>query len=92
MSGNLIKTKIVTPDGLLYSGLARKVNLQTELGEITILPDHIPLISVLKSGLIRLTTEGQQESVFRAEKGVLQVRKASEVIILVEEARTEKDS
>lgn len=92
MSGNLIKTKIVTPDGLLYSGLARKVNLQTELGEITILPDHIPLISVLKSGLIRLTTEDQQESVFRAEKGVLQVRKASEVIILVEEARTEKDS
>lgn len=92
MSGNLIKTKIVTPDGLLYSGSARKVNLQTESGEITILPDHIPLISVLKSGLIRLTTEDQQESFFRAEKGVLQVRKASEVIILVEEALTEKDS
>lgn len=90
MSGNLIKLKIVTPDGLLYSDLAQKVNLQTESGEITVLPDHIPLISVLIPGLIKVAT-AEKALVFRAEKGVIEVRKASEVIILTEEARAEKD-
>lgn len=91
MTSNTLKIKIVTPDGVLCSEVAHKVNLQTESGEITILPDHIPLVSVLKPGLIRVTTE-HKELEFRAQKGVLEVRKGSEVFVLVEEARVEKNS
>ncbi|MBP6257148.1 hypothetical protein KA405_05635 [Patescibacteria group bacterium] len=35
----------------------QKVTIPTEIGEITVLPGHQPLISVVASGLLRLVPE-----------------------------------
>lgn len=45
-----LKLKIVTPERLILEEMVDQVSLPTTLGEITVLPDHIPLITELNSG------------------------------------------
>ena len=45
-----LKLKIVTPERLVFEDLVDQVSIPTELGEITVLPDHISLIAKLSSG------------------------------------------
>ncbi|MFA5841333.1 MAG: ATP synthase F1 subunit epsilon [Candidatus Paceibacterota bacterium] len=45
-----LKLKIVTPERLILEENVDQVSLPTTLGEITILPHHIPLITGLTSG------------------------------------------
>src|SRR3990167_6912892 len=45
-----LKLKIVTPERLIFEEMVDQVSLPTTLGEITVLPDHIPLITQLTSG------------------------------------------
>lgn len=46
----LLQLKIVTPEKLILEELVEYVSLPTKEGEITILPNHIPLIAPLSSG------------------------------------------
>lgn len=50
MSAKQIKLKIVTPERLILEEMVDQVSLPTTLGEITVLPHHIPLITGLSSG------------------------------------------
>lgn len=45
-----LRLKIVTPERLVLEEMVDQVSLPTTLGEITVLPDHIPLITGLSSG------------------------------------------
>ena len=54
-SQNTITFTIVTPDGVVYDDdQVAQVSIPTTTGEVTILPHHIPLISVLASGELRV--------------------------------------
>lgn len=77
--------KIVTPDGVIYEDAVESVSLPTVMGEITILPHHIPLISVIKTGEIRIVKEGHEVGV-AVSSGVLEVRENSEVLIIADTA------
>lgn len=50
MSTKQLQLKIITPERIVLDELVDLVTLPTTEGEITILPDHIPLISTLASG------------------------------------------
>ncbi len=50
------KLKILTPDEKLFDGEVSQVVLPTKAGEITVLANHIPLISLLSIGEIKVTT------------------------------------
>ncbi len=80
-----MKFKIVTPDGVIYEDEIASVSLPTQNGEITVLPHHIPLISVIKTGEIRIVKEGQEIGV-AVSSGVLEVREKSEVIVIADTA------
>lgn len=54
-----IKLKITTPERVVLEGEATQVTLPTQMGEITILPNHVPIISNIKIGVVE---------VFQAEK------------------------
>ncbi len=90
MSNNTLKLKIITPERTVYQDEVFEVVVPTEAGEITVLPDHMPLVSVIKTGEIRIRKEGQPEPIpFTVSRGILQVRASekeagieSEVIIL----------
>lgn len=55
----LIQLKVVTPEKLVMEELVDSVTLPTKNGEITVLPDHIPLISELGSGDIVASVGGE---------------------------------
>lgn len=77
--------KIVTPDGVTYESEIEQVSVPTQKGEITILPKHIPLISVLKAGEIRIVKQGEEIDL-AVSTGVLEVRQNNEVYILADSA------
>jgi F-type H+-transporting ATPase subunit epsilon len=55
-----LKLKIVTPERLVLEEMVDQVSLPTTLGEITILPNHIPLITGLSSGDVVAFVNGEQ--------------------------------
>ena len=54
-----IKLKIITPERTVFEEMVSQVSLPTMDGEITILANHIPLVTALKSGDI-LAKKGEE--------------------------------
>jgi F-type H+-transporting ATPase subunit epsilon len=65
-----LQLKIVTPERLVLEQSVRQVSVPTQSGEITILPHHLPLVSALQPGELRLVKSGDKnESVSLAVSG-----------------------
>ena len=56
-----LQLKIITPEGVVKEIFADSITLPTESGEITVLPNHIPLVSVLRPGEITVRLGGKEE-------------------------------
>lgn len=67
-----IQFKIVTPEKVLYDSMVEGVSFPTVEGEITVLPHHIPLISAIKPGELKIKKEGKEEF-FHVTSGILEV-------------------
>ncbi|HEY4513027.1 MAG TPA: ATP synthase F1 subunit epsilon [Candidatus Paceibacterota bacterium] len=72
-----LKLKIVTPERLILEEVVDQVSLPTTLGEITILPDHIPLITELKSGDV-VAFKGGEHVPVAVVGGFLEVKKGED--------------
>jgi len=79
-----IKFKIVTPEKTVYEDTVDQVTLPTQDGEITVLPNHIPLISVLTSGEL-VAKKGGEEIAMAVSGGMIEVQK-NEITILADTA------
>src|SRR5665648_417690 len=79
-----IKFKIVTPEKTVYEDSVDQVTLPTQEGEITVLPNHIPLISVLRAGEL-VAKKGGEEIAMAVSGGMVEVRK-NEITILADTA------
>ena len=55
----MLHLDISTPDGPIFTGDIDSVSLPTPDGEITVLPRHIPLISIVVPGSI-LIQQGKE--------------------------------
>ena len=55
-----LKLKIVTPERLILEEVVDQVTIPTTEGEITILPDHIPLVVGLAAGDVVALSNGEQ--------------------------------
>lgn len=66
---------------LLYSGNAHSVTVPGSEGELTLLPQHEPLISALKKGTITVRDAGEPRT-FSIERGILETSNG-QVTILV---------
>jgi len=78
------KLKLIAPDGVKYEEDAESATLPTVDGQITILPNHMPVIALLKPGEIILKINGK-ENILVTEGGVVEVN-ATEVKILADTA------
>ena len=61
MSDKNIKFEIVTPEQIVLKDFVVRVTVPTTSGEVTILPDHIPLVSILSPGIIESEKENGEE-------------------------------
>jgi len=68
-----IRCEIVTQDKTLFEGEANIVVVPGTEGEMGILPNHTPLLTTLKLGVVRVRT-GQEEQDFTIAGGVMEVR------------------
>lgn len=53
--------KIVSPERVLFDDEVDEVILNTKLGQITVLPRHIPMISILKAGEVLIRKSGESK-------------------------------
>lgn len=69
-----INLKIITPEKIAYKGEADQITLPTQNGEITILANHIPLISSMKHG--ELIIKNDEKEIFMAVcNGFIEVKR-----------------
>lgn len=80
-----LKLKIVTPERVVYEDVVDSVTVPTESGEITVLKDHIPLVSNLRAGEIR-TKVGNAETLLAVSTGFIEVRPGNQIVILADTA------
>ena len=73
---------IITQDRIIYQGKVSAVTLPGEKGELTVLPNHIPLITPLTEGKIKVQDANKKELFFEIESGVLEVNQV-EMNVLV---------
>ncbi|MBK7014193.1 MAG: F0F1 ATP synthase subunit epsilon [Sulfuritalea sp.] len=69
-----IHVDVVSAEEMIFSGLAQFVVLPGEAGELGIMPGHMPLMTRIKPGAVRVQTqEGKEELIFVAG-GLLEVQ------------------
>ena len=72
--------KVLTPNGVMIDENIQKVIVTTLQGEITILKNHIPLISLTKRGRLVIFSDDKVKE-YVADSGVLKVNKDETVLM-----------
>lgn len=77
-----MKISIYSIQNTLFEGEAEKVIANTSLGQITVLNDHLPLISDLKGPTIEIVGKDNTKNIINISSGFIEVKPNSEVVIL----------
>jgi F-type H+-transporting ATPase subunit epsilon len=80
-----MKLKIVTPERVLMEKEVESISVTTQSGEITILNNHVPMVSNLRAGELRYVEKGEMQF-FALSRGFVEVRENNQVIILADTA------
>lgn len=86
---NKINFKIATPERVVFKEDVDSVTLPTRDGEITVLVNHAPLISVLKPGEIRIR-KNDQEIILAVSGGFIEVL-STKVVVLADTAERSEE-
>ena len=79
-----IQFKIVTPERVVFEDTVDAVSLPTTEGEITVLPHHIPLVTLLAAGIVRIK-KGDSETPLAVSSGVIEVS-GKQLVVLADTA------
>ena len=85
-----INFKIVTPAGITYADAIEKVTIPTQAGEVTILPNHAPMVSILAAGELLVHKDGAVVAL-AVSSGIIEIRPSSEVYIMADTAERAED-
>jgi F-type H+-transporting ATPase subunit epsilon len=77
--------ELVTPEGFAFQGDAQMLVAPGAAGQLGVLANHAPLVSVLTPGEVRITDEAGELHRFAVDDGFLQVRQ-NRALVLVGEA------
>ncbi|MEK7625718.1 MAG: ATP synthase F1 subunit epsilon [Patescibacteria group bacterium] len=80
-----MKFQIITPERTVSSEEITQVTVPTADGEITVLNNHIPLVSVMKPGELRYLKNGEESSL-AVSGGFVEVKNDGSVVILADTA------
>lgn len=69
-----IHVDVVSAEESIFSGLAEFVVLPGEAGELGILPGHMPLMTRIKPGAVRVKMPGDKEELIFVAGGLLEVQ------------------
>jgi F-type H+-transporting ATPase subunit epsilon len=69
-----IHVDVVSAEESIFSGLAKFVVLPGEAGELGILPGHMPLMTRIKPGAVRIKRQDGSEELIFVASGLLEVQ------------------
>ena len=90
MADNTIHCDIVSAEGEIFSGAAKMVFVPASQGEMGIAPRHAPLLTMIKTGEVRVQTPEGDEQFFYVGGGALEVQ-PKRVTVLADTALRAKD-
>ena len=85
-----IQVDIVSAEGEIFSGPAKRVFLPAAEGEIGVAPRHAPLLALLKAGEVRVQPPEGDEMSFYVGGGALEVQ-PTRVTVLADTAARARD-
>jgi len=74
MSERKLYCEVITPEKILYQGDIDMIIAPGAAGELGILPLHMPLITTLKVGELRLKHDAEKQDYIAIDGGYLEVR------------------
>ena len=90
MSDDLMQVELVAADRLVWSGEAKMVIARTTEGDVGILPNHAPVLSLMVHGIVDVTTSDDETWVAAVDAGFLSVAN-NRISILSEHAEMSHD-
>ncbi len=81
---------IVTPERVVMDGEADSISVMTSMGEITVLPHHVPLLALMKAGEMRIRN-GNEETLLATSTGLFEVREGGLVVVLADTAERSEE-
>ncbi len=90
MSSDLLQVELVAADRLVWSGEASMIIARTSEGDVGILPNHAPMLSLMVDGVVDITTGDNQTWVAAVDTGFLSVAD-NRVSVLAEHAEMSHD-
>ncbi len=72
---------IVSAEKAIFSGLVEMVVAHGALGDLGIAPGHAPLLTELKPGPVRVTTQTGEEQIFYVSGGFLEVQPSTVTVL-----------
>ena len=83
---NTMRVEIVSNEQNIYSGEATFVVVPTQTGELGIYPRHMPIMNLVRPGVVRITVPNQEQEVLLAVSGGLLEVRPDKLTILAEVA------
>ena len=90
MSDAVMQVELVAADRLVWSGEARMVIARTTEGDVGILPNHAPMLSLMVDGVVDVTTADNETWIAAVDAGFLSVA-SNRISILAEHAEMSHD-
>jgi F-type H+-transporting ATPase subunit epsilon len=81
-----MQVEVVSSEQLIYSGEAEFLVAPAQEGEIGIYPRHIPLLTKIRPGVIRMTVPGSKDEVLVAVSGGMMEVQPTLVTVLADTA------
>jgi len=85
MAKKIIKFEIVTPEKSVLKRDIVSATIMTTSGEITVLADHIPLVTVLKPGVLEMKDEDGEIEIISLSGGFMEVMR-DKIVVLADTA------
>jgi len=82
----LLDFELTTPERVAVRAKIRQVSVPTVEGEITVLPDHLPLVAPIQAGELRLVDEAGEEMLLAVSGGFVTVHPGNRIAILADTA------
>ena len=81
----MLKFRIVTPERVVFEEEVDQVTMMTRNGEITVLPHHLPLVTILEPGELRYK-KNNEEHFLAVSGGFVEVKSDNTLSILADTA------
>ncbi len=82
----MLKLEIVTPESSVFDREVDSVTIPTANGEIGVMPNHLPLVSALKPGVLTYTVKGSTDRI-AVSSGFVEIS-GNQVSVLTDAADT----